>query len=254
MALGPYITSKDALKEYILERLGKPVINIEVTDIQVQHAINETIERWVERGEGGIQYRFFELATTGGTQSYQLNYDVEAVSWIYDMNNIDLGAVFPAGQWTTTSFHGGTSTTAISVIGSFPHHDLLSIELTRQHLQTIEHLLSEKVEFDFNSSTKELYLIEPFGIDRTVGITYYQRVDYSNESSYLYDQSWIKRYSTSLTKRQWASNLLKYTGTSLPAGLQLNAEAILQEANTEIEKLEEELYTTWSLPPDFFVG
>ena len=254
MALGPYIVSKDELKVYILEKLGSPVINIEVTDTQIQHAINETLEKWVERGEGGIQYRFFELETTAGNATYQLNYDVEAVAWIYDLNNIDLGAVFPAGQWTTTSFHGGTSTTATSVTGSFPHHDLLSIELTRNYLATIEHLLSEKVEFDFNSSTKELYLIDPFDIDRTVGITYYQRVDYSKENSFLYDHSWIKRYATSLTKRQWASNLLKYTGTSLPAGLQLNAELILTEANTEIEKLEDELFTTWSLPPDFFVG
>lgn len=253
MALGAYVTSKDGLKEFILQRLGEPVITINVTDIQIQHCINDALEHWVTHAEGGTQMRFMELDITGGNLDYQLGFDVEAVTWVYDVNDVDINAIFPAGSYTTTSFTG-TANYVTGVVGASGKHDLLSIELTRNHLQTIEFMLSEKVEFDFNSSTKVLHLFEDTGISRTFGLTYYQRVDYSNESSFLYDHTWIKRYSTAMVKLQWANNMLKYTGTSLPAGVQLNAESILNEAKEEIDKLDEELWQTWRLPTDFFIG
>lgn len=252
MPLQPYLASKDELKEFILERLGKPVINIEVTDKQIQHCINDTLEHWVTHAEGGTQYRFMELTGVKGTQDYQLGFDVEAVTWAYDINDVDISAIFPAGSFTTTSFTG-TANYVTGVVGG-NQHDLLSIELTRNHLQTIEFMLSEKVEFDFNSTTKVLHLNQELDTSKTLGLTFYQRVDYSDEGSFLYDHTWIKRHSTALVKHQWASNLLKYTGTSLPAGIQLNAESILNEAKEEIEKLDEELWQTWKLPTDFFIG
>lgn len=252
MALGPFISSKSELKTFIKEKLGFPVINIEVTDRQIDIAINDTLERFVERAAGGIQFRFLNLATTAGVQSYALDFDVEAVSWLFDVNDVNLGAVFPPGQFSTASFSG------LGTIG--PHNiglhrnDLLSIQLTRQHLQDVNFLLAKHVEFDYNSTTRTLFLIDSMDVDMTLGMAYYQRVDYSDENSTLYDHAWIKRYSAALTKKQWASNLLKYTGTSLPAGLQTNADSILSEAKEEIEKLDDELQLVWSLPIDFFVG
>jgi hypothetical protein len=40
----------------------------------------------------------------------------------------------------------------------------------------------------------------------------------------------------------------------LPGGVTINASKILEEANSEIEALEQSLLDSYSLPPDFCVG
>ncbi|MGD0331429.1 MAG: hypothetical protein ABSB40_13460 [Nitrososphaeria archaeon] len=47
---------------------------------------------------------------------------------------------------------------------------------------------------------------------------------------------------------------MKYGGSILPNGLIINANDILQEANTNIQILEDQLHDMYELPIDFFVG
>jgi hypothetical protein len=70
----------------------------------------------------------------------------------------------------------------------------------------------------------------------------------------MYNDSWLKRYTTALIKRQWGTNLSKFDGMQLPGGVTINASKILEEANSEIEALEQSLLDSYSLPPDFCVG
>jgi hypothetical protein len=70
----------------------------------------------------------------------------------------------------------------------------------------------------------------------------------------MWNDTWLKRYTTALIKRQWGQNLSKFDGMQLPGGVTINAQRILEEATTEISDLEQSLIDTYSLPPDFVVG
>ena len=48
----------------------------------------------------------------------------------------------------------------------------------------------------------------------------------------------LKRYATSLIKRQWGANLSKFNGVQLLGGVEMNGEAIYTQAQEEIERLE----------------
>jgi len=50
----------------------------------------------------------------------------------------------------------------------------------------------------------------------------------------------LKKYVTALIKKQWGQNLSKFEGVQLPGGVTLQGRQILEDANTEIEKLEEQ--------------
>ena len=50
----------------------------------------------------------------------------------------------------------------------------------------------------------------------------------------------MKKYVTALIKKQWGQNLSKFEGVQLPGGVTLQGRQILEDANTEIEKLEEQ--------------
>ena len=64
----------------------------------------------------------------------------------------------------------------------------------------------------------------------------------------------IKRYCTALIKRQWGTNLKKFSGVQLPGGVTLNGDVIYQEAESEIKAIEDEMQSRFELPVDFFTG
>ena len=57
-----------------------------------------------------------------------------------------------------------------------------------------------------------------------------------------------------MIKRQWGLNLKKFVGMQLPGGIQFNGEKILDDARQEIDKLEAEMITSYSLPVADMVG
>ena len=49
-------------------------------------------------------------------------------------------------------------------------------------------------------------------------------------------------------KQQWGSNLTKFEGVQLPGGLTFNGAKIYDDASAELQKLEEEMNSGYSLP------
>ena len=70
----------------------------------------------------------------------------------------------------------------------------------------------------------------------------------------VYNDFWLKQYTTSLIKRQWGQNLIKFTGVKLPGGLELNGRQIYDDAVMEIEKHEKTLMEEYAMPPLDMVG
>ena len=46
----------------------------------------------------------------------------------------------------------------------------------------------------------------------------------------------------------------KFDGMQLPGGVTVNGRQMMEEANAELEKLEEKMRLEHEFPPDFFVG
>ena len=70
----------------------------------------------------------------------------------------------------------------------------------------------------------------------------------------IYNDKWLKEYTTALIKQQWGANLIKFDGMQLPGGVTLNGRQIYDDATAEIEKLRESVRLEHELPIDFFVG
>lgn len=70
----------------------------------------------------------------------------------------------------------------------------------------------------------------------------------------IYNDRWLKKYATALVKRQWGSNIKKYSGIQLPGGITMNGKEIYDEAVEEIQALEEEFSNSFELPIDMMVG
>ena len=69
----------------------------------------------------------------------------------------------------------------------------------------------------------------------------------------LFNDIFLKKYVTSLFKKQWGANLIKYRGVQLRVGYS-QRKMIYDDGNTEVEKLEEEMQMRYQLPDNFYVG
>ena len=118
----------------------------------------------------------------------------------------------------------------------------------------------ELLENDFitiNSEDKQVYRItSPTTLELQSPIS--ANVDNVSVTSAGYSDVWddrfLKRYATALIKYQWGSNLSKFAGIQMPGGVTLDGTRIMEEARTELDKIEEEMYTMSSLPSEIFTG
>ena len=73
-------------------------------------------------------------------------------------------------------------------------------------------------------------------------------------NSDVWNDRFLKQYATAKIKYQWGSNLSKFAGVQLPGGVTLDGPRIMQEAQLEIDKLEEEMQVLNVLPNEFYMG
>ena len=112
------------------------------------------------------------------------------------------------------------------------------------------------VQFRFNKRQDRLYI----DIDKSrmapgnyLLIECHRALD-PEDWSQVYNDSFLKRYATALMKKQWGQNLIKYNNVTLPGGLTLNGRQIWEDAVTEIQQLEDDMPTKYTLPPIDMIG
>ena len=70
----------------------------------------------------------------------------------------------------------------------------------------------------------------------------------------VWDDIFLKKYTTQLIKKQWGANLIKFNGVTMLGGVQMNGETIYTQADEEIKLLEEQLLNGYGLPADMMIG
>ena len=70
----------------------------------------------------------------------------------------------------------------------------------------------------------------------------------------VWNDPFLKKYTTALIKRQWGQNLLKFQGVKLPGGIEFNGRQIYDDAQKEIDEIIVRMPTTYELPPLDLIG
>lgn len=147
-------------------------------------------------------------------------------------------------------------------------HDLYDVSSTSiiyyksimNHISLLDFELNTKPDIRFNRLAGKLYLDVNWSAGAYSGIqigdfliveTY--RVLDPTTAPKMFNEIWLKHYTTALFKRQWAINLKKYQGLQLPGGVTLDGQSLYDEAISEIKDLEDDLMTK-SAPLSFYMG
>ena len=245
--------SRQTLIEYSLRRLGDPVIEINVDDDQLEDRVDEALQYYQEFNSDATKrvYLKHEITQTDIDNGY-----IEV-----NTNVLFVRRVLPAG-----SSVGGSGMFNIKYqmmlndfarVGSFAGN-MAYYHQMKMHLELIDSQLSGLPQIDFVQNEGRIYFHGEFENKEIlpndfVIVEALQILDPDTATS-VYNDMFIKEYTTALIKLQWGANLIKFEGMQLPGGVTLNGRQIFDDATSEIEKLREQLRLEHELPVDFFIG
>ena len=124
-------------------------------------------------------------------------------------------------------------------------------------LDMLDMILVGEKPIEFNVNQGRIYVNMDWDSDVEVGdyiiFECYRKIS-PIEYTKMYDDIWLKRYATSLIKKQWGENLIKFQGVTMLGGVTMNGETIYNEAKEEIANLETEGRLIHETPVDFDIG
>ena len=134
--------------------------------------------------------------------------------------------------------------------------ELMQYSMTKSYLEDIDFLLTTDKQIRFNKRQDRLYLDidwESEKADNYLVLECYRALDPASFSG-VYNDSFLKRYLTVLIKRQWGLNMMKFTGTKLPGGIELNGRQYYEDAERELEDIKRRMTLEYEVPPLDMIG
>ena len=254
------ISNRNDFRDYVLRRLGYPVIEINVDDDQIEDRIDDGLQLFREYAADG-QLRVFQpvLITQAmvDAKSIDLNTALPAVA-----NRIlDVVKVFMIGDSTSNvNFFDIKYQMRLNDLADLATGvgDLAYYEHMQQYLAMIDLKLTGHPQIQYNRYADELRIFGDLrdGGDLKVGdfIMIEMYIELLETVGSQYDNLFLKNYCTAAIKKQWGENLGKFEGMQLPGGVTLNGRQLIDDAKEEIEREIEKLRNEYDYPPNFFIG
>lgn len=242
-------TNRTEFKKYCLRKLGHPVVKIDVTDEQVDDRVDEALNKYMRQHYDGSEkvYLAHQL-TQPECDSKSITLD-DTILGVIDVFQIGWSTGQTGGLLFNVPYQILMNEVFSSTGGSLsPAGGLSNYVSMRMSLEEIGQFLVGKFPFRYSEKTDELFLDcspEKLVAGAYVLIEAY-RLNDPEDYPDVWGDLWLQRYAAALIKHQWGTNLSKFDGQRLPGDVTVRGVAIAQEADIEIEKLEDELIRTYS--------
>ncbi len=277
-------STRQGLINYCFRKLGAPVLEVNVDDDQVDDLVDDTIQYFQERNYEGVERMYLKykitqddidrgkasgtsgvgIVTTTGT-STNISGLGTVTSNFYETSNfiqvpdsvIGVEKIF---KFDTSSISGGMFSIKYQLFLNdlyyFNSVNLLQYSMTKRYLEDIDFLLTTDKQIRFNKRQDRLYLDIDWAsqeVDTFIVLDCYRALD-PDSFTQIYNDPFVKLYLTALIKRQWGMNLIKFRGTKLPGGIELNGREIYDDAEREMEIIRERIVREYEMPPLDFIG
>ena len=244
------VTNREEFKSYVLRALGAPLITIDVATEQLEDRVDEAIQFFQTYYWDGVKREFFrhQLTSTDMTNKYiSVAPHILSISKVYNGSNSTNGQpnIFDLEyQLRMNDMRDLTSTS------------IVYYEQVMSHITLLQHRLNADRQHRFNYLDGKLYLDLNWSVKLQEGdwivADAYAALD-PTDSPRIWNDRMLKEYTIALTKMQWAQNLSKYQGVSLPGGVTIDAQTMYANAQADIDKIEQLVMDSLA-PLNFFIG
>lgn len=246
-------TSRATLIDYCLRNLGEPVIEINVDPDQLEDRVDEAVQYFQQYHSDATLRTFLKHEVTADdvTNEYiSLASSVQIVSKLFRVH----------GDRSVRNFFDIKYQMHMNDIANMHTYigDLAYYEQMQQYLSLLDMRLNGTPQVQFSRMQNRLYIHGEFQDKDIIAGDYivaeiYETIDPDTHTN-VYNDMWLKEYTTALIKRQWGANLIKFEGMQLPGGVMLNGRQLFDDAGADIERLRETIRLEHEMPADFFVG
>ena len=277
-------SSRTGLVDYCLRQLGAPVLEINVDDDQIDDLVDDALQYFNERHFDGVERMYLKyqltqedinrgeakntdgvgIVTTSATSTSISGYGTTTSNW-YETSNflqipdsvIGIERIF---KFDTSSISGGMFAIKYQLFLNdlyyFNSVELLQYAMTKSYLEDIDFLLTTDKQIRFSKRQNRLFLDIDWGSETAGNWLILDCYRALNPATYenIYNDLFLKQWVTSTLKKQWGQNLIKFKGTKLPGGVELNGREIYDDGVREIEELRAKMTSEYELPPYDFIG
>jgi len=228
-------TTREEFKAWVLRKLGAPVIDINVSDEQVDDRLDEAIDFWRDYHYNGSQliYLKHQLTADDVANGYiDLPTTILGISGIFDMqSSISTGSGIFNVQYQFV----------LNNLEDITGYNITNYYMSMSHLEFLQEMLVGKPMVRYNKHVNRLHLDMDKGVLTEGEYLIIEAYDVIDPASYsdVWSDRWLQNYATALVKEQWGSNLTKFTGMQLVGGVSFNGEQILSDAREERRLMEE---------------
>ena len=243
-------TTRAEFKAYCLRKLGAPVIEINVDDDQVDDRIDEALRYYYDYHFDGSEKIYYKHLIT--------EQDITNRYITLPENIIGAVSVFSMGDPIVRSddLFNIRYQIALNDLYTLTSVSMVPYYMVMQHLALISEMLVGKAPIRYQRHKDRLWIDKDWKASNAgeyLLVEAYEIVDPEVWTD-AWNDRWLQNYCTALIKKQWGSNLTKFTGMSLPGGVQFNGEKIYNDAVDEVNKMEQEMISSYSMPVLDMIG
>lgn len=266
-------TSKSTFKSYCLRALGFGVIDINVSDDQADDRIDEALQYFAQYHYDGIEKMYLKYKITEAditrarantTTTSTDTVDSSVTASFEEGNNfipmpsavVSVSNIFDFTNAVQQNMFDIRYQLRLNDLYDFSSTSIIHYQMTMQQLDLLSHVLVGEVPIRFNQHQNRLYLDmdwEQMTADEYLIIECYRKIDPDTYTD-IYDDIYLKRYTTALIKKQWGQNLSKFSGTAMLGGVTLNGPELFSTAIQEQRQLEDEIRSNYEEPPHMQQG
>jgi len=233
-----------SIKDFVMSRLGSPVIRVELTDYQVLTAIDEAVSKLDYHAPNWCT-NYMTFITKPGENVYRLPRFV--------MNNLQ----YVVYKKSLLSVQAHEDTLEFDFFVKyfqdnflFKDFSIADFLLMTMHLEQIRKILSRDGTFEVVDNQNLFIYPKPLMPEEVI----VQFRSLNSDTLHPYFLNWVQKFSTAISKVILGGIRGKYDTLPSPGGgARLNGAALTSEGNAEQDKLIEDLLTEIEEPPAFTV-
>jgi hypothetical protein len=229
-------TTREEFKDYILRKIGAPVIQVNVSDEQVEDRIDEAVSFWRDYHYNGSQlvYLKHQITQEDIDQGYiSLPQGLLGISKIFDLDT---------SISTGTGIFNVQYQFVLNNLSDITGYSIQNYWMTMSHLEFLQEWLVGRPLIRYNKHVNRLYIDVDSSSKRLGTYIIVEAYDIIDPDAYsdVWGDRWLQNYASVLVREQWGLNLTKFTNMQLVGGVSFNGEQILNDARTERQTMEED--------------
>ena len=218
-------STRETLKQYCLRNLGKPVIDINVDDDQVEDRIDEALQYFAQYHVDGVERMYLKYLVTADDITRMTTDASESITensitttykradnfLVVPSSVISVINVFPLSDRANLNMFDVRYQLRLNDLYDFSSTSIVHYQMTMQHLDFLDHILVGEKPMRFNQLSNRLYVDMDWGTDITAGeyliFEVYRKVDPDTYTD-LYDDYLSKKILNITNQKTMGSKLI----------------------------------------------